>query len=67
MSLERRDGRGPEPEVWTTEAFLQHFLRVHDQMLDRSFAFVLGAGAPVFRTVMGSSRVNGPPRGRRLA
>ena len=45
MSLDRM--RGPEPEVWTTEAFLQHFLRVDDQMLERSFAFVLGAGASV--------------------
>ena len=47
MSLGRTDGRGPEPEVWTTEAFLQHFLRVDDQMPERSFAFVLGAGASV--------------------
>lgn len=35
MSLERTNGRGPQPEVWTTEAFLEHFLRVHHQMPER--------------------------------
>ena len=36
---------GREPEEWTTEAFLDHFLRLHDHMPERRFAFVLGAGA----------------------
>ena len=35
------------PEEWTTEAFLDHFLRVHRQMLERHFVFALGAGASV--------------------
>ena len=43
MSLERIDGSGPE--VWSTEAFIRHFVSVHDKMPERSFAFVLGAGA----------------------
>ena len=43
MSLERIDGSGPE--VWSTEAFIQHFVRVHEKMPERSFAFVLGARA----------------------
>jgi len=35
------------PEEWTTEAFLDHFLRVHRQMPERRFVFALGAGASV--------------------
>ena len=38
---------GGAPEEWTTEAFLDHFLRIHWQMPERRFAFVLGAGASV--------------------
>lgn len=34
-----------QAENWSTEAFLSHFMRVHDQMPERGFAFVLGAGA----------------------
>ena len=43
MALERNDGSGPE--VWSTEAFIRHFVNVHHKMPERSFAFVLGAGA----------------------
>jgi hypothetical protein len=45
MSTERINGS--EPEIWSTEAFIQHFLRIHQHMPERSFAFVLGAGASV--------------------
>ncbi|WFP49988.1 hypothetical protein PL263_18035 [Methylomonas sp. EFPC3] len=47
----------PEPEHWSTQSFLAHFMRVHDQMPDRSFAFILGAGA---------SRASGIPTGGEL-
>jgi hypothetical protein len=45
MSTERINGS--EPAIWSTEAFIQHFLRIHQHMPERSFAFVLGAGASV--------------------
>ncbi len=46
-----------EPEIWTTQGFLQHFMRIHDVMGDRAFAFVLGSGA---------SRPSGIPTGGEL-
>ncbi len=47
----------PEPEHWSTQSFLAHFMRVQDQRPDRSFAFILGAGA---------SRASGIPTGGEL-
>lgn len=41
------DGTRRGPEIWTTEAFVEHFMRIDKQMPERPFAFVLGAGASV--------------------
>ncbi len=46
-----------EPEQWTTKGFLAHFMRINRTMPDRSFAFILGAGA---------SRASGIPAGGEL-
>lgn len=35
------------PGTWTVEGFLREFHRVHTMMPDRSFCFLLGAGASV--------------------
>lgn len=45
------------PETWTTRGFLQYYASVDEQMNDRAFAFVLGAGA---------SRSSGIPTGGEL-
>ncbi|MCK5734348.1 MAG: hypothetical protein KAI38_09180, partial [Candidatus Latescibacteria bacterium] len=36
-----------DPEKWTAVGFLDEFMRIHQTMEDRSFAFLLGAGASV--------------------
>ncbi|MFH0963219.1 MAG: tetratricopeptide repeat protein [Planctomycetota bacterium] len=36
-----------EPPVWTVQGLLDHFMRIHEKRQDRSFAFLLGAGASV--------------------
>lgn len=36
-----------QPEVWTAEGFLDEFMQIDQQMADRSFLFILGAGASV--------------------
>ena len=36
-----------EPKEWTAVGFLDEFMRIHEMMKDRSFAFLLGAGASV--------------------
>lgn len=36
-----------KPEVWTTRGLLDQFCEINRQMEDRSFAFILGAGASV--------------------
>lgn len=46
-----------EPEQWSTQGFLAYFMSIHEQMPDRSFAFILGAGA---------SRASGIPTGGEL-
>lgn len=52
-------GTSGEPERWTAEAFLDHFHTINDQMHDRRFAFILGAGASVSsRIKSGLSLVN---------
>jgi Tfp pilus assembly protein PilF len=48
----------PSAERWTTIGLLDHFLHVNREMLDRAFAFVLGAGA---------SKSSGIPTGAELA
>jgi len=40
------EGAG-EPQEWTVEGFLDEFMRIDADMEDRSFLFVLGAGASV--------------------
>src|SRR5262245_10344398 len=37
----------PEPKTWTTTGLLDYFVKIHETMEDRSFAFVLGSGASV--------------------
>ncbi|MHC4701755.1 MAG: tetratricopeptide repeat protein, partial [Planctomycetota bacterium] len=37
----------PEPKEWTAVGFLDEFMRIHEMMKDRSFAFLLGAGASI--------------------
>jgi tetratricopeptide (TPR) repeat protein len=34
-----------QPEIWTVQGLLKYFQTIHTDMPDRSFAFVLGAGA----------------------
>lgn len=46
-----------EPEHWTVKGLLEHFLSIEHKMPDRSFAFILGAGA---------SRASGIPTGGEL-
>lgn len=46
-----------EPEVWTTQGLLAHFLQINEKMQDRSFVFILGSGA---------SRPSGIPTGGEL-
>ncbi|MBI3249024.1 MAG: tetratricopeptide repeat protein [Deltaproteobacteria bacterium] len=46
-----------EPEVWTTQGLLAHFLQINEKMEDRSFTFILGSGA---------SRPSGIPTGGEL-
>ena len=36
-----------KPQEWTPVGFLDEFMRVDEQMEDRAFAFLLGAGASV--------------------
>ncbi|MFP5213036.1 MAG: tetratricopeptide repeat protein [Acidobacteriota bacterium] len=36
-----------DPQTWTAVGFLHHFKRIHETMEDRTFAFILGAGASV--------------------
>lgn len=45
------------PDRWTVRGLLDQFLRIHDGMTDRYFAFILGAGA---------SRPSGIPTGAEL-
>lgn len=45
--MRSRSHKSREPECWTAGAFVDHFKRVNEQMHDRRFAFVLGAGASV--------------------
>lgn len=40
-------GSPTEPRTWSTVGFLNEFMRIDKQMEDRSFAFLLGAGASV--------------------
>jgi protein O-mannosyl-transferase len=42
---EKRENKGGAPEVWTVAGLLDHFLHIDRKMENRSFAFVLGAGA----------------------
>lgn len=44
-SMELEMGTDKQPEQFTVEGFLDYFLQIHTQMKDRSFAFILGAGA----------------------
>jgi len=46
-----------EPERWTVKGLLEYFLSIEHKMPDRSFAFILGAGA---------SRASGIPTGGEL-
>jgi Tfp pilus assembly protein PilF len=46
-----------QPEKWTLDGFLSHFIEIHNNMRDRSFAFLLGAGA---------SKPSGIPTGAEL-
>jgi len=45
--MPQKTNRRNEPEEWTAKAFLDHFLRIHKQMDERKFAFILGAGASI--------------------
>lgn len=42
-----RQAQPETPEEWTVRGFLDEFMQIHDQMQDRSFLFILGAGASV--------------------
>ncbi|MFZ0248253.1 tetratricopeptide repeat protein [Candidatus Binatus sp.] len=46
-----------QPEKWTLDGFLSHFIEIENNMRDRSFAFLLGAGA---------SKPSGIPTGAEL-
>jgi hypothetical protein len=46
-----------QPEKWTLDGFLSHFIEIHNNMQDRSVAFLLGAGA---------SKPSGIPTGAEL-
>ena len=46
-----------EADEWTTEAFLEHFMRVHEQMPERHFAFILGAGASVSSGIVSGAKL----------
>ncbi len=43
-----------EPRQWTAVGFLNEFMRIHDTMNDRAFAFLLGAGASVTSKIPGA-------------
>ena len=43
-----------EPKEWTAVGFLDEFMRIHNTMKDRSFAFLLGAGASVTSKIPGA-------------
>lgn len=43
------------PEEWTLSGFLDEFMRVDEFMTDRSYCFVLGAGASVTSEIPAAS------------
>ena len=36
-----------KPKEWTVDGFLDYFIRINNTMNDRSFTFLLGAGASI--------------------
>ena len=46
-----------QPEKWTLDGFIAHFIEINEKMKNRSFAFLLGAGA---------SKASGIPTGAEL-
>jgi tetratricopeptide (TPR) repeat protein len=46
-----------EPQEWTAVGFLDEFMRIHQTVNDRSFAFLLGAGASITSNIPGAGNL----------
>ncbi|RDL35546.1 hypothetical protein DA099_19770 [Photobacterium damselae] len=44
-----------EPRTWSLKGFLQEIKRIHDDIEDRRFAFILGAGASINSNIKGAA------------
>ena len=51
------DKTSSSPPEWSVDGLVREFVRVHDTMQDRSFCFLLGAGASVTSGIPGGGKL----------